>query len=176
MTSEKNITKCQNTFCKQYTKKNMKMIKQMKNTMKMNLTNRIKKLEKKKNKSKEEIDILAAYKLNYKEFMKIYKKQESKQELKKDEQTMLESCAKTFCNPDCKETLFDESTKHLPKDVLVKYKENNIMLNVFRKLKKDIFEGKKKILTDSFYNGMSRKTVKNIKQKGAISGCAKMVL
>jgi len=176
MTTEKNIKKCQNTYCKQYTKKNIKMIKNMRNIMKMNLSNRITKLEKKKNKSKEEIDNLEVYKLNYKEFIKMYKKEQSKTKLKYDEKTMMESCAKTFCNPDCKETVFDESTKHLPKDLLVKYKDNNIMLNVFRKLKKDIFKGKKNILTDSFYNDLSRKTVKNIKKKGAISGCTKMVL
>jgi hypothetical protein len=85
-------------------------------------------------------------------------------------------CTKSFCNPECKETIFDESTTELPKNLTKQFKNNPESLKVFKDLKTNLFKGKKKILKDGFYEGLNPKLVQKMKSEGAISGCLRMIL
>ena len=75
-----------------------------------------------------------------------------------------EEYRKFFCNPGCKNTVFEVRTKTM-KRPLTSYE----MLR-----RKEIFGKNKDVLEDSFYKGLDAKTRKKLKLRGAISGCMSM--
>jgi len=72
-----------------------------------------------------------------------------------DKKLLLKYCAATYCNPSCKDTLFDLKTKD----------------KVLKRLQKVMFRKKTNILKDDFYEGLSAKRVEDLKKNGALSGC-----
>lgn len=174
--SSNTIKKCQSSYCKNYTRKGIKMMKDFTDNISKDMKKKMEELMKKKNKTKEEEDKLDLAKKFYNNFTKKIKKDNTKPAMKKKEKELMELCTKSFCNPECKETIFDESTTELPKYITKKYKGNAVFLKMFKDLKKDLFKGKKTILKDGFYEGLKPGEIKKLKSEGAISGCAKMIL
>ena len=98
---------------------------------------------------------------------------ESEEKTKEIRKLEFDICAKHYCNPGCKTTIFEDgSANELSKSMKKKYK-----LPATRKfwlqMRKELFGKDKTVLKDSFYNKLPSKTVKQLKKEGAISGCAK---
>lgn len=174
--SSNTIKKCQSSYCKHYTRKGIKMLKDLTDNMSKNMKKKLDEQMKKKNRTKEEEDKLDLAKKFYNNFTKDIKKETTKTAMKKKEKELMKLCTRSFCNPECKETVFDESTTELPKYLIKQFKDSPESLQIFTNIKKDLFKGKKTILKDGFYEGLKSKTVKKMKSEGAISGCAKMIL
>jgi len=83
-----------------------------------------------------------------------------------------DSCKKNYCNIGCKNTLF-ESTKDLPKDIIKQFKDSPEVLKLMIQAKKDLFGNNSSVLKDNFYDKLSAKDIKKLKNEGAISGCVK---
>lgn len=160
--------KCMNTYCKKMNNENKKMMekilqevkehnKTLKNKLKTqqeNLT--VEEKEKIKNEIKRNNKMLHKY------------KNQSKTKKKQIENINIKSCAKHFCNPGCKDTLFDPNglsekfTKGMDKNLREFHEEN----------RKEIFGKKTTVLTeDHFYEKISKKHRTKMKKNGAISGC-----
>jgi len=174
--SSKSVKKCQSSYCKNYTRKGLNMLKVFTDKMSKDMKTKLDKLMKKKNRTKEEDDKLDLAKTFYKKFTKNIKKENTTKSIKKKEKELMKLCTKSFCNPECKETIFDESTTELPKFLIKQFKDSPESLKIFTNIKKDLFQGKKTILKDGFYEGLKPNEIKKLKSEGAISGCAKMVL
>ena len=157
---QKSIKTCENTFCKEYHKKMLKLSKEIIEKMvlqfkKKNNSNEI--IQEKINKLKKEIED----KFKTKEFIKQSK----------------EACRTAHCNPECKGTIFQNG--EFPKEVEQKFskiKNGKITLEYLKKYRDELFKNKKTIIKDSFYNGLKRKNIKNLKKDGALSGCSIIAL
>lgn len=151
---DKSIKKCENTFCKEYFKKQIQLskdlIKMMKNkSMKMKI--------KDKNK-KEKINLLL-------------KESQEKLKSKKFKEDSLKECKNGFCNPGCKGTIFQNGK--FPKELVNKYskeKHGNVTIKFLKSLRESLFKDKKSILKNDFYEEFKNKD--KLKKKGAVSGCA----
>lgn len=91
---------------------------------------------------------------------------------------MLQSCIKGYCNPSCKNTIFQDG-KHFPKTLekkLKKEKRGDQVLYTIKNMRKSIFGKKKSVLKNDFYNRLSNKNTKTLKKNGAISGCTMMLI
>lgn len=86
----------------------------------------------------------------------------------------LPMCKLQFCNPTCKDTVFEDKdgTNKIPPYFLSKNKKiQKNMIKLFNKTRKRLFGKKKSILKDDFYEGLPEKRINEAKKKGAISGC-----
>ena len=95
--------------------------------------------------------------------------------LKKAKKKRMEDYRKTMCNPTCKGTLFEsgEPTK-LSSSFLKELKKTSKTkdaIDYSLTLRKEIFGKKNTVLKNGFYEKLDAETVKNLKKKGAISGC-----
>ena len=91
---------------------------------------------------------------------------------------MLEGCMKGYCNPSCKDTMY-EAGSQFPKSLKeeIKKKENgDIVFPILNNLRKGIFKGKKNVLKNNFYEKLPKKNVDKIKKQGAISACTAVLL
>ena len=149
----KKIKKCEDTFCKEYSKK---VIKMSKDVIKLVIT---------KSKTKyldEKLKYLL--KIKIKDIQDKLKTKEFKDETKK-------LCKDSFCNPTCKGTIFQN--EKFPKELeekFIKEKDGKITIEYLKELRKKIFKDKKSIIKDGFYTEF--KDTQKIKKKGAISACA----
>jgi hypothetical protein len=108
-------------------------------------------------------------------------KKELKKKLKnKDiQKKYLEACVKSHCNPGCKGTIFQNG--EFPINEFKKQfsslskKNSDKSINLVKKMRNDIFKGKKTVLNDDFYIGI-KKSKNKLKKNGALSGCALMTL
>jgi len=98
----------------------------------------------------------------------------------KERKTMRVSCEKTYMNPGCKGTIFEDGpVNKLPTGAddfikgnkILKGKIGNMFTKMLKKERKSLFGKRKTILKDNFYYKLSNKTVRNLKKKGATSGC-----
>ena len=100
----------------------------------------------------------------------------------KQNKTFRAICEKSYMNPGCKDTIFEDG----PANKLPNGADNNIaklmkkdkdfgkfLNNMMKKERKELFGKRKTILKDNFYYKLSNKTVRNLKKKGATSGCIK---
>jgi hypothetical protein len=120
---------------------------------------------------------------HFKKTTKVLKKIFPKAKLSvKTRKTIRAGCEKTYMNPGCKDTMFEDGPANkLPKssDSLIKKimkkdkKFAKIFLNELKKERKELFGKRKTILKDNFYYKLSNKTVRNLKKKGATSGCTR---
>lgn len=157
---QKSIKKCEDTFCKEYHKKVLKLSKEILKAMVLQF--------KKKNNSNEEIQ----NKIN-KAVKNIEDKFKTKEFIKKSK----ESCRTGYCNPECKGTVFQNG--EFPKEIeqkLSKIKHGEITLEYLKKYRDGLFKNKKTIIKDSFYYGLKKKNIKNLKKDGALSGCTIMAI
>lgn len=87
-------------------------------------------------------------------------------------------CKLHYCNPDCKGTIFQKGKK-MPVLVEAKpFKGSNkkFLMNLSRNMRKKIFKGKTNVLKNGMYEKLPLKTRKLLQEKGALSGCAAVVL
>jgi len=158
-----NIKLCEDTFCKEFTKK---IIKSTKDMLKKEIDNKkikIKNAQTKKIKEnlKFSLDFLLYAKKNINADKSFHKE-----------------CKKIYCNPGCKETIFENGNfSKYSKEIEKKYSKKifeKIGKNIIKKLKKqrkEIFKDKNSVLKNSFYNGLKKEDVTKLKKKGALSGC-----
>ena len=143
----KMMNNCKEKYCKKYTEKNGKIIKDL-----------ITFFEKLPNKTKKQ--------------QALVKKMKTKKYHDENMKKLMNSCLNQYCNPGCKETLFEPTSK-LPKKIEKLFKKKPTLLKFMKNVKKEMFKGKKNILKDNFYEGLTDSQVKYLKKEGAISGCVK---
>ena len=105
---------------------------------------------------------------------------------KKTKEWEKQNCKNSYCNPKCKDTLFQEGTK-IPKEVFKHsksrlshtIKEPKLFARTYKNtvkslkhIRKHIFGEKKNILKNDFYEKLPLKTINKLKKQGAISGCS----
>lgn len=156
----KSIKNCENKFCKEHMKRNIKNLKEMAKFF------RDKIIKAKPNdkfmgikiddemKKKEEID---------------FKKSLEKFKSKKFKENIIKECKETYCNPGCKGTIYQNGT--FPKELMNKYKNTNqeFMIKLLKSIRKSLFKDKKTVLKNDFFEKLS--SASKLKKKGAISGC-----
>ena len=98
-------------------------------------------------------------------------------DIKKNEIKYQQMCEIAYCNPGCKNTVYQDGEFN-NKDIKnalakqnVKGKTMKKMIPFMKKIRKDIFKDKKTVLKKDFYVGLSNKDVKTLRKKGALSGC-----
>jgi len=154
-----NITKCENTFCKEYYKKLLELSLDI-----------IKGVSEKKKDKYKELDE-ENLKLEKAKDKLIIKDMKDKLKSKEFKESCMEICKNTFCNPKCKGTIFQDNK--FPSELIDKYKNKkngDELIKGLIQLRKIIFKNKKSVLKDDFYEKL--KDINRIKKKGAISGCA----
>jgi serine/threonine protein kinase len=153
----KNTTK-KNTTKKNTTKKCMETFAKKKIIYWTNdYTKEIKKLEKKKNLTKEEAKLLNKL-----------KKQRKEQTNNLEKQYKLINC-----NVNCKNTLLEPgSPNEIPKSTRKEFHNSKKLIKIFTKRRKDIFKNKSNVLIDNFYENIPQQTKKNLIKEGAISECS----
>ena len=84
-----------------------------------------------------------------------------------------EEYRKFFCNPGCKNTVFEAGPANKLTSSFTKSlkKKKSNLTNYQLSRRKELFGKNKNILDDSFYKGLDAKTRKKLKKHGAISGC-----
>jgi len=151
------IKECEDTFCKEYTKKIVDFSKEM-----IKIITKKYKIEDLDEKTKKEVN-------------KKIKNIEDKLKSKKFMVDSKKGCKIAFCNPSCKGTIFHNN--EFPKELEKKYikkKDGKITINFLKKIQDSLYNGKKTIIKDDFY--IKLKNIKKLKKEGAISGCTIMAL
>jgi hypothetical protein len=84
-----------------------------------------------------------------------------------------EEFRKFFCNPGCKNTVFESGPANkLPNSFAKSLKNKNSNLTNYQlSRRKELFGKNTSVLEDSFYKKLDPKTKKKLKKHGAISGC-----
>lgn len=153
------IEKCKKKFCQKYS---LHVVDRAVNMLKKHVI---------KNNNKKKFEKMIP------EILEIFKK--------KYINNFLKSCVSSYCNPGCKETIFQNGkkgpnikkmlnisfNKNLLSTLTKKEKKNlyKIMLDQTKKLRNKLFNGNESILKNNFYKGL--KTSDELRKKGAISGC-----
>lgn len=119
-------------------------------------TKEIKKLENKKNLTKEEKQLLT--------------------KLRKQRKSQTNSLTKQYklinCNIGCKNTLLEAgSPNQLPKSMKKTFGYSKPLIKIFTKRRKDLFKNKTNVLIDNFYENFSSESKKKLLKEGAISDC-----
>jgi Fe-S oxidoreductase len=146
---------CTKNFCSNYVKKAYNKVKE---GIHMFKTKKGKKMGLMKNKT----------------FKNVFTKMK-KLNMKKMNEALRKGCEISFCNPGCKNTIFQDG-KQFPKDLnLNLFKKNKGVMELMKKTRKHIFKGESSVLKDGFYKDIrfrgDIKTVNELKKRGAISGC-----
>jgi hypothetical protein len=111
-----------------------------------------------------------------KQLEKTIRQLESKKYLAKIEKLAMKDIENAFCNEECKGTIFESGNPNkLPDELRKKYKGKE-MVKVLHGMRCSLFNRKKNILKDSFYEKLHDEEVKHLKQAGAISGCVVMTI
>jgi serine/threonine protein kinase len=145
-THKNNITKkCMDTFAKK------KII-----YWTSDVSKEIKKLENKKNITKEEKQLLT--------------------KLKKQIKNQINNLKKQYklinCNINCKNTLLEPGPPNeIPMTMRKEFHNSKKLIKIFTKRRKDLFKNKTNILKDNFYENISKLEKKNLLKEGAISEC-----
>lgn len=140
----------------------------------------------KKNKSDKKLASKSKFKEIYKKSLKKCKTDEERQKVEEEYKKKMESikimdevfkklnnkkilmdtCNAQYCNEGCKGTLYEDEPGTVLKEKM-NPKEYDSLLGT----RKRMFNGKKSILEDSFYEKLSASRVKKLKKQGAVSGC-----
>ena len=91
---------------------------------------------------------------------------------------MLEGCRKRYCNPSCKDTIY-EAGSQFPKSLeqeIKKKEPGKILFPIIKSLRKGMFKGKKNVLKKDFYEKLPKDSINKIQKEGAISGCTSQIL
>jgi len=120
----------------------------------------------KQEKTKELKNYLNTVKKSYKRMKSI----KYKNKLRKDERARY---LKEFCNPGCKNTMFETGSPDYLSEKYLKELGNESLIKIHREQRKLLFGKDKNVLVDNFYKNINSKTVKKLKKRGALSGCMK---
>jgi hypothetical protein len=152
--SEKSVTRCKKTYCPKFILRQ----KQLTERLTKNLTRKLK---------------------GDKGFTKLMKNiTKSMGNSKTLDKKLLEGCVTGYCNPSCKNTIFQAGSK-IPKSLeaqIKKEKHGDIVFDILKKTRKNMFGNKKNVLTDNFYKDLPKDKVEKIQKQGAISGCTVSIL
>jgi hypothetical protein len=147
---------CKKTKCKLWLEQSAINL----NKFKINLQKRLKKLEKEKP-SDEKVKI----------FKEMIADLDNPKEQLKGRKLEMDICSKHYCNPGCKNTIFEDGpVSQLPKSIKKKYKLASTR-KLWLQMRKELFGKDNTVLKDSFYIKLPSKTVKQLKKEGAVSGC-----
>jgi hypothetical protein len=91
---------------------------------------------------------------------------------KNSKNKLLKECKMGYCNPKCSKTIY-QNGKKFPKNVNVPNNKAKLLLEKFRAT---VFKNKTSVLKNNFYEKLSKKNVKFLKDKGALSGCTLFLL
>lgn len=155
--SEKSVTRCKKRYCPKFALRQ----KQLTEKLTKNLTRKVK--GGLKNKELEKL------------IKNIIKSTSNSKTLDKK---LLEGCVTGYCNPSCKDTIFQAGSQ-FPKSVesqLKKEKHGDIVLDIIKKTRKNIFGNKKNVLVNDFYKDLPKDKVDKIQKQGAISGCTAAII
>ena len=181
---------CMKTFCIPNEKKNLqedkKMIQDIKDKIKeinekLNLPSQATEKPSKTNLNEKEKNKLMKRLSIYKIQIKLIHLFNLKNKTKKISHWRLKVCKDTYCNPKCKNTLFEEGKK-MSKRTINEYrkrfsyhnfskKNKEMLLNKLKEVKRKTFAKKKNVLINDFYEKLNEDDIKKVKQQGAISGC-----
>ena len=119
-------------------------------------TKEIKKLENKKNLTKEEEKLL--------------------NKLKKQKKNQTNSLTKNYklynCNINCKNTLLEPGPPNqVPKSMQKEFHNSKKLIKIFSKRRKEVFKNKTNVLKDNFYENIPELEKKKLLKEGAISAC-----
>jgi hypothetical protein len=122
-------------------------------------TKEIRKLEKKKNKTKEDEKLLT--------------------KIKKQKISQIKSLKKMYklfnCNINCKNTILEPgSPNEIPKSMQKEYHNQKELIKMYKNQRKSIFKNKTNVLIDNFYENTPEKTKNKLIKEGAISSCVPM--
>jgi hypothetical protein len=152
--SEKSVTRCKKTYCPKFILRQ----KQLTERLTKNLTRKLK---------------------GDKGFTKLMKNiTKSMGNSKTLDKKLLEGCVTGYCNPSCKNTIFQAGSK-IPKSLeaqIKKEKHGDIVFDILKKTRKNMFGNKKNVLSDNFYKDLPKDKVEKIQKQGAISGCTVSIL
>lgn len=178
------ISKCEDTFCKKYvdiTHKNMK--KGWEEHYGKDLPKEIEIIDKQLAKSDLEDEKRAELinsKKYYEKFIKNWKnKTWRKKTHKRLDKETAEECNRVYCNPKCKNTIF-ESGKELSEGFRKKIiktqkksskKDREKWFKNLEERHRKIHGDKENVLLDGFYEGFSKKEIEKRRKNGAISSC-----
>ena len=85
------------------------------------------------------------------------------------------TCAKTYCNPGCKGTIFEKGKDISPSAINnagLTPKNKKILKEILTDIRKDLFKGKNNVLNQNFYEETPKKKVAQLKKQGALSLCS----
>lgn len=120
-----------------------------------------------------------------KESIRRFKMKLQTKTLKKRIKERKERLRKTFCNPGCKDTIFEPGNPdQLTKSFIKLLNEENERNRAWKDPswskpgrylveRKELFGDKTNVLENNFYKGLKKKTIKRLKSRGAVSGCQK---
>jgi len=158
--SNKKMNKCKNEFCNEYVKRGTKKTKEI----------------------FEKIIESSKYDKEKKDKLRI----KMKKDLEKAHKEFKNICHEYFCNPGCKGTSYQNgSPNKLPKDYVQRLeklfkKQKQVMskeyIDMLITWRKKLFKNKTSVLNNSFYKKLNKKTIKTLKNKGALSGCTTTML
>ena len=113
-----------------------------------------------------------------KQMVSLFKKMLKRTTLKKRIQRGKEDYRQVFCNPTCSATLFEPGEPdHLTPGLIKALKKELRVLDIkfnsndWVEQRKQLFGKDKNVLKDGFYKGIGQKTVKTLRNRGALSGC-----
>ena len=165
------IKKCQKTYCKKMVKNSGILSRRIGMDLFASIKQKIKELENKSNKTKEEWEVLKRQKEYLRNVTKSLARQKNKTEKKKRQKREMQECTETHCNPGCKGTIFE--SKKIPEILTKKYRKYPKHLAFLQKQNDTvIFQNKKTVLENDFYEKYTPKQIKEIQKEGAISGCS----
>ena len=171
--SSNDIKECENKFCKSYFPSSMQnIITGINKEFEKRFTHKMS-ADKKKEYFKKEKE-LANKKKTVKEI-----KEEARNEKKS-----FNDCMSLYCNKGCKNTIYEDGDKfsdeleaYQRNDLKKTFKNNKKLINMIIDGSKEqralLFKKKTSVLNDNFYNKTSKKTLKILKRKKAISACTK---
>ena len=135
--SEKSVTRCKKTYCPKFILRQ----KQLTERLTKNLTRKLK---------------------GDKGFTKLMKNiTKSMGNSKTLDKKLLEGCVTGYCNPSCKNTIFQAGSK-IPKSLeaqIKKEKHGDIVFDILKKTRKNMFGNKKNVLSDNFYKDLPKDKV-----------------
>lgn len=98
-----------------------------------------------------------------------WKKELTKLGTKKGKKELFDNCKRVYCNPGCKDTMFEDGPG-------TAQRKNRAIWKAIQETRKDMFQGNTSVLRDNFYEDLPAKDVQRLKKKGAVSGCTILAL
>ena len=164
--------KCMDTKCKLWLKQAAKNTEIFKKTFEDAYKKGVLKVEKECKKKGMKQEVCEKMKKELEFIKKVLDNFKNKKLVADSKKFELEICRSRFCNEGCKGTILEDGPADtLPKEILVKFKSNPAAIDMFKKMRKEIFGNKTSVLKDNFFEGMKAADKEKYIKEGSISGC-----